>query len=59
VDVPAKAFLTCVPESPRDALDQAVARGKIRYDRFSKAFSQKKGRRRLLRYRHPATFETT
>jgi len=34
VDVLAKTLLTCVPEPPRDAYDQAVARGKARYDRF-------------------------
>jgi hypothetical protein len=33
----AKTFLTCVPEPPRDAHDQAVARGKARYDRFLKS----------------------
>jgi len=27
-------LLTCVSEPPRDAYDQAVARGKARYDRF-------------------------
>jgi len=37
VDVLAKTFLTCVPEPPRDVQDQAVARGKIRYDRFLKS----------------------
>ena len=37
VDVLAKTFLTCVPEPPRDVHDQAVARGKARYDSFSKA----------------------
>jgi hypothetical protein len=37
VDVLAKTFLTCVPEPPRDAQDQAVARGKMRYDRFLKS----------------------
>lgn len=37
VDVLAKTFLTCVPEPPRDAQDQAVARGKARYDRFLKS----------------------
>jgi hypothetical protein len=37
VDVLAKTFLTCVPEPPRDAHDQAVARGKARYDRFLKS----------------------
>ena len=37
VDVLAKTFLTCVPEPPTDVHDQAVARGKARYDRFLKS----------------------
>jgi len=37
VDVLAKMLLTCVPESPRDIHDQAVARGKLRCDRFLKS----------------------
>jgi hypothetical protein len=37
VDVLAKTLLTCVPEPPRDVYDQAVARGKARYDRFLKS----------------------
>jgi len=37
VDVLAKTLLTCVPEPPRDAHDQAVARGKARYHRFLKS----------------------
>jgi Arc/MetJ-type ribon-helix-helix transcriptional regulator len=37
VDVLAKTLLTRVPEPPRDAHDQAVARGKARYDRFLKS----------------------
>ena len=37
VDVLAKTFLTCVPEPPRDVHDQAVARGKVRYDLFLKS----------------------
>jgi len=37
VDVLAKTFLTCVPEPPREVQDQAVALGKIRYDRFLKS----------------------
>ena len=37
VDVLAKTFLTCVPEPPRDVHDQAVARGKARYDKFLKS----------------------
>ncbi len=32
-----KTLLTCVAEPPRDAHDQAVARGKVRYDRFLKS----------------------
>jgi len=39
VDVPAKTFLTCVPEPPRDVHDQAVALGKMRYDSFSRALA--------------------
>jgi hypothetical protein len=34
VDSLVKTLLTCVSEPPRDAYDQAVARGKARYDRF-------------------------
>jgi hypothetical protein len=37
VDALVKTLLTCVPEPPRDAYDQAVARGKARYDRFLKS----------------------
>ncbi|WP_394766518.1 hypothetical protein [uncultured Paludibaculum sp.] len=37
VDSLVKTLLTCVPEPPRDAYDQAVARGKARYDRFLKS----------------------
>lgn len=37
VDALAKTLLTCVPEPPRDVYDQAVARGKTRYDRFLKS----------------------
>ena len=37
VDVLAKTFLTCVPEPPRDVHDQAVALGKLSYDRFLKS----------------------
>jgi Arc/MetJ-type ribon-helix-helix transcriptional regulator len=36
VDVLVKTLLTCVPEPPRDAHDQAVALAKARYDRFLK-----------------------
>jgi hypothetical protein len=32
-----KTLLTCVAEPPRDAYDQAVARGRLRYDRFLKS----------------------
>ena len=37
VDSLVKTLLTCLPEPPRDAYDQAVARGKFRYDRFLKS----------------------
>jgi hypothetical protein len=37
VDVLAKMLLTCVPEPPSDIHDQAVARGKLPYDRFLKS----------------------
>ena len=37
VDWLVKTLLTCVAEPPRDAHDQAVARGKVRYDRFLKS----------------------
>ncbi|MGA2113295.1 MAG: hypothetical protein ABSH56_00925 [Bryobacteraceae bacterium] len=37
VDVLAKVLLTCVPEPPRDIHEQAVASGKLRYDRFLKS----------------------
>lgn len=37
VDALTKTLLTCVPEPPRDVYDQAVARGKFRYDRFLKS----------------------
>ncbi|MGC4053320.1 MAG: hypothetical protein QM757_28785 [Paludibaculum sp.] len=37
VDSLAKTLLTCVAEPPRDVYDQAVARGKARYDRFLKS----------------------
>src|ERR1022692_4861902 len=48
VDVLAKTFLTCVPEPPRDVHDQAVARGKARYDRFLKSVGD--GRRLASRH---------
>lgn len=37
VDALTKTILTCVPEPPRDAREQAVARAKARYDRFLKS----------------------
>jgi hypothetical protein len=37
VDSLAKTLLTCVPEPPPDGYNQAVARGKARYDRFLKS----------------------
>jgi hypothetical protein len=37
VDSLVKTLLTCVAEPPRDPYDQAVARGKVRYDRFLKS----------------------
>ena len=37
VDSLVKTLLTCLAEPPRDAYDQAVARGKFRYDRFLKS----------------------
>lgn len=37
VDSLVKTLLTCIAEPPRDAYEQAVARGKIRYDRFLKS----------------------
>ncbi len=40
VDTLVKTFLTCVPEPPRDAVNQAVARAKGRYDRFVKSAGQ-------------------
>jgi Arc/MetJ-type ribon-helix-helix transcriptional regulator len=33
----AKLFLTCVPEPPNDAVDQARHRAMVRYDRFIKS----------------------
>jgi hypothetical protein len=36
-DALVKALLTCLPEPPRDVYDQAVARGKLRYERFLKS----------------------
>lgn len=37
VDALVKTLLTSLAEPPRDAYDQAVARGKLRYDRFLKS----------------------
>lgn len=37
VDSLVKTLLTCVAEPPRDSYDQAVARGRVRYDRFLKS----------------------
>jgi Arc/MetJ-type ribon-helix-helix transcriptional regulator len=37
VDALVKTLLTCLAEPPKDAYDQAVARGKFRYDRFLKS----------------------
>lgn len=37
VDALTKSLLTCLAEPPREAYDQAVARGKVRYDRFLKS----------------------
>jgi hypothetical protein len=37
VDSLVKTLLTCIAEPPRDAYDQAVARGRVRYDRFLKS----------------------
>jgi hypothetical protein len=36
-DAQVKMLLTCVPEPPKEVYDQAVARGKLRYDRFLKS----------------------
>src|SRR5277367_6604874 len=37
VDSLVKTLLTCIAEPPRDAYDQAIARGRVRYDRFLKS----------------------
>ena len=37
VDSLVKTLLTCIAEPPREAYDQAVARGRLRYDRFLKS----------------------
>ena len=36
-DALAKTLLTCLAEPPRDGYDQAIARGRLRYDRFLKS----------------------
>lgn len=36
-DAQIKMLLTCISEPPKDLYDQAVARGKLRYDRFLKS----------------------
>lgn len=36
-DAQVKMLLTCVSEPPKDVYDQAIARGKLRYDRFLKS----------------------
>ena len=36
-DAQVKMLLTCVAEPPKEAYDQAIARGKLRYDRFLKS----------------------
>jgi hypothetical protein len=36
-DALVKTLLTCLTEPPRETYDQAVARGRIRYDRFMKS----------------------
>ncbi len=36
-DAQIKMLLTCVAEPPKDVYDQAIARGKLRYDRFLKS----------------------
>lgn len=36
-DAQTKMLLTCIAEPPKDVHDQAVARGKLRYDRFLKS----------------------
>ncbi|MEI9975700.1 MAG: hypothetical protein WDO73_28745 [Ignavibacteriota bacterium] len=37
VDALVKTLLTCVAEPPTDSYEQAIARGKFRYDRFLKS----------------------
>lgn len=36
-DAQTKMLLTCIAEPPKEIYDQAVARGKLRYDRFLKS----------------------
>ena len=36
-DAQVKMLLTCVAEPPKEAYEQAIARGKLRYDRFLKS----------------------
>jgi Arc/MetJ-type ribon-helix-helix transcriptional regulator len=36
-DAQVKMLLTCIAEPPKEVYDQAVVRGKIRYDRFLKS----------------------
>ena len=36
-DALVKTLLTCLTEPPRESYDQAVARGRLRYDRFLKS----------------------
>lgn len=40
VDSPARLFLTCIPEPPPEALDQAKRRPRLRYDRFLLSVTQ-------------------
>lgn len=40
VDTLVKTFLTCVPEPPREGMNQSVARARDRYDRFVKSAGQ-------------------
>ncbi|HZY72362.1 MAG TPA: hypothetical protein VFE22_04570 [Edaphobacter sp.] len=40
IDSLARLFLTCVPEPPPEALDQARRRARVRYDRFLLSVAQ-------------------
>jgi hypothetical protein len=40
MDTFVKTFLTCVPEPPRDAVTQSIARARERYERFVKSAGQ-------------------